>query len=437
MTSAEQEEAINCFDKLPKSPCAQPGFEVEIIDAVFKLLNWDYTWVIADELGSVSDASGTGLIGMVHRGEVDIGASTMRSLPDHMTLVDFAYPIWYYKQVLILAKPQAYSYRHFVFTPFDAVVWLLLIVSVLFCVLLDWTVHCTLLLRDLTAKQRILASIDSLKNYVGMLLKQDANLPRFASCTIIASFYAFFCLILTNYYESVMTGLLAVSLNPRVPFYGIDKLIPLLETKERSLVYFYEESEPMYPESLKARFKAALIGNPIKVSPTASTVLDIMAHQGGVYFGSEFEDKLPFRVSDSDPVNGFITVRDDSVAPTMGSFIFPKNSSHLKNFNNALIVVLPGVYTIKSRYKWQKPYPSAEYTASAEKITLSLHHLWEIFIIWLTGLSLAVLCWLLELYCWRQEKKRTMANLKMNAVGMLFSLPRRKGNRYLYIMFSS
>uniref|UniRef100_A0A914WFB8 Solute-binding protein family 3/N-terminal domain-containing protein n=1 Tax=Plectus sambesii TaxID=2011161 RepID=A0A914WFB8_9BILA len=410
IASAEQEEAINCFEKLPKSPCAQPGFEVEIIDAVFKVLNWNYTWVIADELGSVSGPSGTGLIGMVHRGEVDIGASTMRSLPDRMNLVDFAYPIWYYKQVLILATPQAYSYKDFIFTPFDTVVWLLLAVSVLLCVLVDWTIHCSLILRDRSVKQRVFASIVSLQNYVGMLLRQDANVPRFASCTMIVSFYAFFCLILTNYYESIMTGLLAVPMNRRVPFYGMDTLIPLLETKEKCLVYFYEGYEPMYPESLKARFKASLIGNPIRVSPLATTVLDNIANQSGVYFGSELEDKLPFRVSDNHGPNDFITVRDDSVATTMGSFIFPKNSTHLMKFNNALIEVLPGVNTIKGRYKRQKSYPPAEYMTSVEKITLTLDHLRELFVIWLIGLSLSLLCWLLELYCWRRENKRIMAS---------------------------
>uniref|UniRef100_A0A914WBJ6 Solute-binding protein family 3/N-terminal domain-containing protein n=1 Tax=Plectus sambesii TaxID=2011161 RepID=A0A914WBJ6_9BILA len=421
LAGTDQEEAINCFDKLPNSPCSQPGFEVEIIDAIFKLLHWNYTLVIADEYGSVSGASGTGLIGMVHRGEVDTGASAMRFLPDRMSLVDFAYPIWYFKQSLTIAKPQAYSYRHFVFTPFDPFVWLLLAVTVLLCVLLDWAVNCLLLLRHRTAKRRVFASVISLQNYVGMLLMQNVNLPRFASCTVIVSFYAFFSFVLTNYYESVMTGLLAVPLNRRVPFYGIDKLIPLLETKEKLLVYFTEGTEPMYPESLKARFKASLVGNPIQVSPSLSTVDDIITHQGGVYFGSEFEDKIPFRVSDSIPDKGFITVRDDTVASTMGSFIFPKNSTYLKRFNNALIHVLPGVHRIKGRYPGQRPYPSAEYSAWVGGLTLTLDHLWEIFPIWLTGLSLAVLCWLLELYGWRRKNQQKMASEKNNTVGMLFN----------------
>lgn len=377
--------------------------------------------MIVDDSGSVVDGVPTGLLGMVHRGEVDIGASTMRYLPERMAMVDFAYPIWYYRQIYTLAKPNVHLYRHFAFTPFDPIVWLLLVISVLLSVLVDWVIRALLLLRDRTTKRRLFAVVDSLQNYFGMLLKQDVNMPRFASCTTIVWFYAFFSLITTNYYQSVMTRMLLLPLSPRVPFRNIEQLVSLLERKEKTLVYFYPGYEPTYPDSLKARFKASLMRNPIHVPESFPDLLDFITRHGGVFYGSEFDDKVPFQVSDSDRKNRLITIRDDSIASSFGSFILPKNSSYKNRFNSGLMRVLPGVNRIKGRYEYQKPFRSTELSASFETVILTLDHMWEVFTIWLIGSGLAVLCCFLELYGWRRERKRMAATYEKNAIGLLFN----------------
>lgn len=39
-------DVFNCFTNLPKKPCERPGAEMELVQIVMTLLNWNWTVVI-------------------------------------------------------------------------------------------------------------------------------------------------------------------------------------------------------------------------------------------------------------------------------------------------------------------------------------------------------------------------------------------------------
>ncbi|PAV83291.1 hypothetical protein WR25_11671 isoform B [Diploscapter pachys] len=119
-------DAYSCFRMLPQKPCPKPGSEVEIVQIVMKMLDWEWEVVDTNEAFGVindfgnpkEDGNYSGIMGLLADNKIDMSGLSLRITPDRMTRAHFTFPIRYFQQVYIIKRPPDNDFRNFIFASF-------------------------------------------------------------------------------------------------------------------------------------------------------------------------------------------------------------------------------------------------------------------------------------------------------------------------------
>ncbi|CAJ0569269.1 unnamed protein product, partial [Mesorhabditis spiculigera] len=85
-------DAFKCFRNLPHKTCTRPGGEMEIVEMVMKLLNWDWEVVDTDKSFNVvndfgnlmDDGNFSGIMGLLAEDKIDMSGLSIRITPERM-----------------------------------------------------------------------------------------------------------------------------------------------------------------------------------------------------------------------------------------------------------------------------------------------------------------------------------------------------------------
>jgi hypothetical protein len=89
-------------------------------------------------------------------------------------------------------------------------------------------------------------------------------------------------------------------------------------------------------------------------------------------------------------------ILDQGVDQTYGAFIFSRKFKYKHQFNEVLLNMLMGTRTM-ARFYQRIDFPSAYHTTYFGKVNLGLKHLREVFILFLLGVFVSIILFLLEI----------------------------------------
>uniref|UniRef100_A0A914WQG6 Ionotropic glutamate receptor L-glutamate and glycine-binding domain-containing protein n=1 Tax=Plectus sambesii TaxID=2011161 RepID=A0A914WQG6_9BILA len=393
---SDEPDAFGCVQKLPNGRCKKPGIEVEILQAVMTLLGLDYEFVnitqeynILYDYGSDKNGTWSGMIGLLINESIDLTALTIRLTPERAQVVDFSFPLRFYQTIYLIKTPEDFNFRNFIFNAFTTEVWMYFAL----CICAASAVHfvCVLLLEphEQRHEQRWSYRVEYALN---MMMDER---QRYWSCSVLTKFYVFATLVMSEYYQSVMSTNLTAPSRSKMPFLTQPQLIDALENGKCHLTYYPNVFPPCSSDENCERMKKALIRNPIRERLTQESIENDIQNTGGIFFGSEDVDILPYAVSHYK--KKITIIRDTSFSLYYVSFAFSKRHKRLRQrFNNALVPMLPGITEIKGRYEGAKLQEDGTIRAQTTTLTFELH-LRQLFEWWAIGIGGVLVFFVIEL----------------------------------------
>ncbi|GBN37490.1 Glutamate receptor ionotropic, delta-1 [Araneus ventricosus] len=109
------------------------GVEGKFLDIIASALKFNYQLFSPPvrDWGRLQNGNWTGLIGMVHRKEVDLALSTLTMSDDRMQDVDFTSPYTIQDLTFIVSKPGVLDDVNDIFQPFDLLTWICTLFSII------------------------------------------------------------------------------------------------------------------------------------------------------------------------------------------------------------------------------------------------------------------------------------------------------------------
>ncbi|GFU53886.1 glutamate receptor ionotropic, delta-1 [Nephila pilipes] len=184
------------------------GVEGKFLNLISSILKFKYQlaippyrdWGRLDENGSW-----TGLIGMVHRNEVDFALSTVTISEDRMEAVDFTTPYTIEDVTFLVEKPGIVYNGINIFQPFDLFSWL--------CVLLVLIISPGVCYVFLNSKY---SYIKLFLNFSGSLLRQPVNInANSLKMKLLFSPWCFFTLVVSCVYSSIIFSYMTLPLHQK------------------------------------------------------------------------------------------------------------------------------------------------------------------------------------------------------------------------------
>uniref|UniRef100_A0A0N4ZT04 PBPb domain-containing protein n=1 Tax=Parastrongyloides trichosuri TaxID=131310 RepID=A0A0N4ZT04_PARTI len=411
-------DAYNCFDKMPYEYCDKPGFEMEIISTVLKILKWNWTVIDVQKMYNISLASNifgkklpftsnfTGLLGLLQSDLIDIAVPSMRITEERLEACIFTHPISYIKQIYIIKAPSDYYSVDFITKTLDSLVWLVLFSLIIFITIVNFLFTLASIKMSLPpnknkqSKIRIIST--SATETIAILLRQPVSTHSIFSWNLFQIIFILSFLVFYNYFQSSMNSKLIAPEMARVPFTNQEELVNLLESHKTYLTY-YDDTLPICTLANNCeRLERALKKNPIKVHRDQKGLKDEIS-KGGVYFGTYDTDFFSLPISIWSKTDNFIAIMDQNEVSTFSSFAFNKNKyKERERFNEALSGMLRGIKTIATSgdyYSKKKPFSTKITSKDLQNKSLNLYqHMKQLFVMYLCGLLLSVFILCLEVF---------------------------------------
>ncbi|CAB3396819.1 unnamed protein product [Caenorhabditis bovis] len=413
-------DAFNCFRRMPRKPCAKPGAEMEIIDMVMKILDWQWEVIdtekefnVVNDFGDLQpDGNISGILGLLAKDKIDMSGLSMRITPSRMKFAHFTFPIRYFQQVYIVRRPPENDFRNIIFAPFTTQMWFLLLATILavssmrFACALYW---------DSRVGSKFNIYFSSVLETFGLMLKQRVQSPTVVSTMFLEGCLILAMMITANYYQTTMNSLLTAPPSSRIPFLHQAQLIDQLEHKKTYLTYYFNLTLEGSNTKNEKAIKRALAYNPIVVRGRESELVKEIK-RGGVFYSTYDTEFLPQAVSTWDKRQELTVIRDTTGIVSYVAFGFSINNPKLcKMFNKALIKILPGVSTITLGPGYGTRKQSEDITVQVKKTRLSLKkHLEQIFYIFLIGMGISIVLFMLEKLIFRFNVIRKQAIYQVN-----------------------
>ncbi|XP_068238834.1 glutamate receptor ionotropic, delta-2-like isoform X2 [Palaemon carinicauda] len=190
-----------------------PAFETEILNLLRSTLNFTYkAYIPKDDVwgDTLSDGNVTGIIGMVARREVTLGASTLTMSESRMRAVHFAHPYLHGNFLLISRTPKEKNRALAVLSPFQLQIWICITSAVLLMGPIVYLI--TYVINKYVAMDgkaidyqwfhyNIFRNVINQGNFI-----QEESLP----VRVVLAFWFLFCLINAALYSGMLTAVLAI-----------------------------------------------------------------------------------------------------------------------------------------------------------------------------------------------------------------------------------
>uniref|UniRef100_A0A0K0FKK5 PBPb domain-containing protein n=1 Tax=Strongyloides venezuelensis TaxID=75913 RepID=A0A0K0FKK5_STRVS len=410
-------DAYDCFYKMPNEECEKPGFEMEIISIIFKILKLNWTIIDVQKVYNISFASNifgkkipnsnnfTGLLGLLQNDLIDVAIPSMRITQERLDACIFTHPISYIKQIYIIKTPSDFFSNDFISETLDQFVWIILFALIIFITIINF-IFTFFSLKMFNSQYKIKKNMYKIlstaaTNTISVLLRQPIPIHATSSWNLFQIIFIVSILVFYNYFQSSMNSKLIAPEVPRLPFTNQEELVQLLESHKTYLTY-YDDTTPICTLSKNCqRLKMALNTNPIRVHKDQDGLKNEIL-KGGIYFGTYDTDFFSYPTSIWSETDNFVAIMDPDEISTFSSFAFNKNKLKERNkFNEALSGMLRGIKTIATAGKYySKKEPFSTKISSKNLYNKSLNltqNLRQLFITYIFGVLLSSLVLAIEL----------------------------------------
>ncbi|CAJ0576753.1 unnamed protein product, partial [Mesorhabditis spiculigera] len=410
-------DAFKCFRNLPHKTCTRPGGEMEIVEMVMKLLNWDWEVVDTDKSFNVvndfgnlmDDGNFSGIMGLLAEDKIDMSGLSIRITPERMKVAHFTFPIRYFQQVYIISRPPESDFRNFIFSTFSLEIWLLLLGAIILVASFRFLVNVFFLHHE--GPKTSIGTRSLLEVYAMVVRQKTPLIIELYSGVILDGTMILLTMVMYIYYQSSMNSKLTAPSVAAVPFRHQDQLIDLLEHHKKYLTYYMDV--PLEGSNRKNVRRLKKIQNTSRiVTHMDEKGLIMEMKKGGVFYSTYDIEFLPNAVSSWNKEQELTVIRDTTGIISYVAFGFSKSNKRLCNrFNKALVQVLPGIPRITLRPGYGRKKDAEDSMVKAKRTSLSLvKHLEQLFELYVIGMCCCVLVLLLEHVAnrfWRSRREQT------------------------------
>ncbi|CEF63092.1 Hypothetical protein SRAE_1000135700 [Strongyloides ratti] len=392
-------DVYDCFANLPKKSCKKPGAEIEMIQLVMTLLNWNWTMIdVVKEYGIESQYGDplpgnpknyTGIIGLLQKGLIDMAVPSMKITVDREQngSIIFSYPFRFFQQIYIIETPTEADFRNFIFTTFTTDVWLMIIASVISVIILEFLI---LMLeeKDMPLLQKI---SDSVTEPIGIILRQSVKRHKSIAHFIFQGNLLLMFVVIYVYFQSIMNSRLTAPEKQDLPFTNQKGFLDILEKGERFPTYIEDKMPDCSNEENCKRMPQIFKKNPIRLGNTFDDIVE-QIKKGGIYYADYDIDFIPDVSSVWSYKDSMTIIRDPTGIRSYGGFAFNKKNVRLRNdFNNALTRIMGGITQINLASGYNERKPSTSNSVTPQKVTLSLFkHFEQLLLIFGIGIGISI-----------------------------------------------
>ncbi|XP_064094780.1 probable glutamate receptor [Macrobrachium nipponense] len=387
------------------------GSLVDILKIIYGKLGYCAEWVLGDgwQYGrQLANNSWTGLIGQLIRGEINATGTVLSQSSSRLSVIDFSVPLYMDTQAMIYKRPVILSDLAGFAKPFTGQVWLLFFISLVMAFLLTLVFH-----RYTDGFQQSKRSFSdaasvwvSTELTIGTLLSQpSAWTPRGAAMKIVIGTWFVASFVIGNVYRGNLKAMLILP-KVRLPFDNLQELIEskiptylpvgssLIQTvyEARPNSQFYQLQNQIVHETNIAKAKKMVTSGEV-VAFTSQALLTYMIHE-------------VYALTKSCPL---YMASEKFFESTSISFAFPKGSP-LTAKVNPIISRLKEAGILDHLYLRSSSFASlclnADTFAGNSLRPLDIGDFYGVFSIFLGGLVLSLMVFILELIVNRLEKRK-------------------------------
>ncbi|CAL2045186.1 unnamed protein product [Caenorhabditis brenneri] len=326
-------DTFGCFRQMPQKPCKKPGSEVEVLEMVMKILDWQWETVDTEREFNVLNDYGTlqpngnfsGIMGLLAEDKIDMSGTVMSITPSRMAVAHFTFPVRYFQQVYITRNPPENDFRNFIFTPFSTEVWLILL-AIMFGVS-TMKFICDVCWDRQTRSKLNTYAYDVMETF-GQMLSQGIRDPTAISTMFLEGFLLISMFNISQYYQTFMNSHLTAPPTSQIPFYHQNQLIDLLLKKETYLTFYFNYTPEGSTKKNEEDLKRALNINPIVTHDNTEDVAREI-QKGGVMYSTYDIELLPQVVSVYDRSFNLIIIKDTTGVVSQAGYAFSSSNKKL------------------------------------------------------------------------------------------------------------
>nr|QQP19802.1 ionotropic receptor 76b [Tropidothorax elegans] len=209
---------IVSYEDYPLSTITEdPGGKLKGGGVVFEIINtlqekFEFKYELVKGPRNLGD-NGTGLLGLLTRGEADMAAAFLPVLPGTHTYITWGTDLWQMTYYVLMKRPEDSASGSGLLAPFNKEVWFLILASL---IIVGPTIYFLMWLRlrlCATEDQQLFPMGSCVWFVYGALMKQGSTLtPVSDSARLLFATWWIFILILTAFYTANLTAFLTLSL---------------------------------------------------------------------------------------------------------------------------------------------------------------------------------------------------------------------------------
>lgn len=323
--------------------CLSRGFGVDVANMVCELLRLNCTFILYQN-GAYGDAdengNGTGLIGAIQRGEIDLSLPTLGPTYSRSKAVSFSQNFFYSGIALATRATLGGNSNSFNWSLLFAFQWPVIAVFLI-------TLIIVALLIGLSSKILISGgeknshhwTFEFIRIYASLVTKKyDTYLIRFCSLRTLISFWALSSVVLGSAYAGVLFSQKVLLTSNDLPFEDMETFTKCLEERRCQLV---QPSKDVFfhllltaPDSpLSTRINKALESNPLRVV-SKEKIMNAILEERNSYLVWFWPKEQMLYGSEGDDCQFYII---DTPYTNMGSFAVKKASPIMNSLNKAAL----------------------------------------------------------------------------------------------------
>jgi len=375
------------------------GFIKDLVEEITSTQGFTYELQLSvdNKYGVENGGNWSGLVGMLHRGEIDMIAADLTVTWSRMEVIDFSKPFLASSLTLLLKDPAEYSFTlSSWFNPFSWEVWLLLLASYFISSLFLWLAGRFSPSENTSTSSRLLLK-DSAWYLISCWFRASPFHPVAWSCRLLScAWWMFYITIILTYFLHLPPHLArtTTAARPKTVQNVLNKGVSFGVVRGGSTYQLLKNSHnPLHQalwESISGDQSSSLIG--------------------GYDLGMErvYRDKGTFCMVMESTAAQYLTAQDCSLY-TVGSledrhyaFGFPKGSRYRRLFSQGLLQMTETGKLSAAKYKWwPEPSDCPQMTTSSladERTTLTMEHLAPPFLFLLVSIILSLLLSIIEMF---------------------------------------
>ncbi|XP_061175638.1 glutamate receptor ionotropic, kainate 2-like [Saccostrea echinata] len=378
------------------------GFCYDILSDFAETFNFRYQSVDAIDglFGNPTEdgLNATGMVGMVMRGEVDIGVAPFAVTATRDRVIDYVLPFQEDGVGILMKRVENKADKFFrVFLPLDYTSWLGIILATVMT-------SCILYYIAKLSPQSSPGDLPLSRNVwliVGTVYGQDdGTRPSFESGRIILGFWWVFTILITASYTANLAAFFTISL-AKPPVKNLEELAS--QTIYKPLIVQETNHHAMFKEATEGLYKS--IWNMMSDMPKIKTVEEgYELVKTGQYALLWDHSQFQYFIHND---CGSLEIAQESFNKISLSFIIPENAPFKKVFDDHMLRMLEGGIIAKFRAKWWRKDKCISITKKAT--TLKMDSLSGIFVLYAAILGLVAItftCEVIRVYRkWKQGTK--------------------------------